>query len=357
MLPYFLLFGLVMWMAMKRMRPQLLDNVSPKWGTRWQATFFLLATLIGFRHEVGGDWLTYLDHIEMIKGEPFADFWLHGDPAYALLNWVGANVFGGVYLSNLVSAFIFSWGLIAFCRAQPRPWLALLVAVPYLIVVVAMGYTRQSVAIGLAMLGLVALQNGSVLNFVLWIACAALFHKTAVVLIPLAIFSGSKHRLIMLPGIAIAGAVLYWLLLQESVEGLVAGYIEAEYQSSGAAIRVAMNALPATLFLVFRKKFPLNENSRKFWTWISLGALGFVVLLVATPSSTAVDRIALYWIPLQLFVWSRLPDALGTPGKRNKIWVYLAIFYSALVLFVWLFFATHSFAWLPYKFYPLEMLF
>ena len=47
----------------------------------------------------------------------------------------------------------------------------------------------------------------------------------------------------------------------------------------------------------------------------------FVVLLVVSPSSTAVDGVALYWIPLQLFVMSRLPNALGLREGKNAIWV------------------------------------
>jgi hypothetical protein len=113
-----------------------------------------------------------------------------------------------------------------------------------------------------------------------------------------------------------------------------------------------MNALPATIFLIMRKRFVLEPMQRKFWTWMSLGALGFVALLVISPSSTAVDRVALYWIPLQLFVWSRVPDALGRRGSANGFWVFSVVCYSAIVHFVWLFFATHAFAWIPYQFYP-----
>ena len=113
-----------------------------------------------------------------------------------------------------------------------------------------------------------------------------------------------------------------------------------------------MNALPAALFLLLRKRFALTPAQRTFWTWMAWGALAFVVLLYVSPSSTAVDRVALYWIPLQLFVWARVPDALGRPGGANAFWVYAVVAYSAAVHFVWLFFATHAVYWLPYQFYP-----
>lgn len=359
MWPYWLIFLLAGWMAMSRMRalPPGTKLIEKCWPISWLFTGLVLTLMVGLRFEVGGDWGNYLPHVEEAAGEAITDvFDGKSDPAYALLNWLGANIFGGIYLVNTVCAALFAWGLLSFCRAQPRPWLALLVAVPYLITVVAMGYTRQGVAIGLAMLGLTALMKGSVLRFVFWVAVAATFHKSAVILVPLAIFVGSKHRVLTVVGIIISAAILFLLLLQESVDALMTNYVEAEFESSGAAIRIAMNALPAVMFLWYRKRFRLPPSQLVFWTWMSLAALGFVVLLLVSPSSTAVDRVALYWIPLQLFVWSHLPDVFGRRGRRNPIWVTAVVGYSGAVFFVWLFFASHSSAWLPYQWYPWVLL-
>ena len=137
---------------------------------------------------------------------------------------------------------------------------------------------------------------------------------------------------------------------------MVHTFIEAEYESSGATIRIAMNALPAVVFLWRRKHFNLTNDQLKFWTNMAWTALGFILLLLISPSSAAVDRMALYWIPLQLLVWSRLPDAVGKAGQRNAVWVYGIVAYSAAVLFVWLFFADNVSGWLPYRWYPWVLL-
>ena len=77
-------------------------------------------------------------------------------------------------------------------------------------------------------------------------------------------------------------------------------------------------------------------------------------LLFALPSSTAVDRLALYIIPLQLVVLSRVPDAFPSrDGGRNVQLLVTIILYSAAIQFVWLTFANHAEFWLPYQFYPL----
>ena len=323
-----------------------------RWPDIWRVTYIALVLMIGLRHEVGGDWIQYIWMLNAYTDTTAEVENRLQDPAFLLFNKLAAWSGGGVYLLNLLCAIFFSWGLVVFCRAQPRPWLALVVAVPYLITVVAMGYTRQGVAIGIGMLAMVALGQGSVFRFVIFIASAALFHKSAIILIPMAVIASTKRRFLTLMWVTAAGMILFVLLLQESMSSLVYGYIELQYQSSGAAIRIAMNAMPGALFLLFRKRFQLSHEQRSFWTCMSWSALLFVVLLVVSPSSTAVDRVALYWIPLQLFVLSRLPNALGHRDGYNGLWVYAVVAYSAVVHFVWLFYADTSFAWIPYQFYP-----
>jgi len=228
--------------------------------------------------------------------------------------------------------------------------------VPYLVTVVAMGYTRQGVAIGLSMLGLVALSQQKILKFLLWIGGAAAFHKSAVILIPLAIFSGSRRKLSVLFGVAVIGPLIFVLFLQESVDRLISGYVSDGMESSGAFIRVMMNVLPAGVFFLWRQRFVLSKAAQGFWIWMSFGALLFLPALALSPSSTAVDRVALYWIPIQIFVWSRLPQAISL-GPRSELLIRRSVIaYSLAVLLVWLLFGDHSFAWLPYKFHPWELI-
>ncbi len=325
-----------------------------RWSGLWVGMFVLIALMIGMRHQVGGDWANYLGNLENTLNLNLSETFSvsRGDPADGLIKWIASQSGFGIYLVNSVYAMLFSWGLLVFCKMQPRPWLALTVAVPYLIIVVAMGYSRQGVAIGLAMLGLVALENKAVVKFVLWVALAAMFHKSAIILIPLALVAGTRHRVLTLIWVVVAAIVLYVLLLKEYLDSLLSGYIGDQYESSGAAIRIAMNALPSAIFLTLRKRFQLTPAQRNFWSWMAFAALAFVPLLFVSPSSTAVDRVALYWIPLQMFVWSRVPDAMGRTGVSTSGWVYAVVAYSAIVQFVWLFFATHSLYWLPYQFYP-----
>lgn len=357
MLPYWFLFLCATLLVLSNLRPMPGGRRAKNWPFNWQLMFILLVLMIGLRHKVGGDWASYQDYLEETASQTLVEALLSkGEPGYGLLNWIAAHWGGGVYLVNTACAVLFSWGLIVFCRAQPRPWLALVVAIPYLVTVVAMGYSRQGVAIGISMIGLIALTEGKMIRFLFWVAIAASFHKSAVVLIPLAALANTTRPILTALGVGLFSVGIFVVFLQEMVNTLITNYVYDEMESSGAAIRVTMNALPALLFLIFRQRFKLAAGEGSIWLWMTLMALGFIPLLIVSPSSTAVDRIALYWIPIQLFVWSRMPDALGRPGGRNSVWAYSMVLYSATVLFVWLVFATHSIYWLPYKFYPWEVM-
>jgi len=354
MLIYWLLFLLVAWGAVTHMRPVFVVALNEAgFPMLWWGVFLLLTSLIGFRHQVGGDWYAYYDYVEMVKGVSFSSaFHDVNEPLYAILQWIGANVYGGIYFVNVVCGAIFSWALIRFCREQPRPWLALAVAVPYLVIVVAMGYTRQAVALAFAMVGIVSLLHGGVWRYMILMALGALFHKTVLVLLPAAFFVLSKQQLVRV-GLGL-GLIVALVAIYFHVAALyyLKHYFLDGMKSSGTTVRVAMNVVPALLFLVRRKRFLLSDFQSGFWTWMSIVALSFIPLLLVFPSSTALDRAALYLIPLQLFVLSRLPDAIGVAGRRNPEWVMVVLGYSACVLYVWLNFGTYAYTWLPYQFYP-----
>jgi hypothetical protein len=316
------------------------------------ALAIFLTLLIGLREEVGGDWFNYFPYLERSIGIPLAEVFQEDEPGYGLLNWIAANWGGSVYLVNTLCGLIFSIGLLQFCRVQPRPWLALTLAFPYLITVVAMGYSRQGVAIGLEMIALLALQRDRLLQFLGWIALAATFHRTVLVLLilPASTLSGSLRFSQLIRMLLIIGAAygLYTAVIAPDIDYYVQGYIEAQYQSQGALIRVVLCLLPALVFLFNRRRFRLPTDTQRIWTLMSLLAVAAAIGLLTVASSTAVDRLALYLIPLQIFVGSRIPDT-RILGIAPASWNQLLIAFSFAVLIVWLLFAGHSEYWLPYR--------
>ena len=312
-----------------------------------------VALMIGFRFEVGGDWLNYVSIFEEINYSGVGVLIRAQDPGYTFVNWLVGRIGAEIWLVNLICGLIFSWGLVKFARRQPNPWLAALIAVPYLIIVVAMGYTRQGVAIGFILAGLAVVERTTILRFVIYIFLAAIFHKSAIIVLPLVALAATRRRILIVPLLGATAILLYYLFVSESIDRMVVNYVDQEYQSEGAAIRVAMNLPPALLFLLFNRRFALDEQQRKLWRNFAYAALAALLLLVVSASSTVVDRLALYLIPLQMFVLARLPEAFSARGRSSGALVLLVIGYSALIQFVWLNFATHAEFWVPYQVYPL----
>jgi hypothetical protein len=312
--------------------------------------------LIGFRYEVGGDWVTYLMDLDAARWQSLTEVLGRTDPGYILANWIAAQADFNIWAVNLLCGALFTLGLIAFCRRQPLPWLAATVAVPYLVIVVAMGYSRQAVAIGLVMLALTKLEERRFSYFLFLIFLGALFHKTAVMLAPIGMLATTRDKVWRFVYGGIVTLVLFYLLLDRDVDNLVTSYITTEYQSEGAAIRVTMNAIPALAFIASRKRFALSANAMKLWTILAWGSIGFIGLLVVFPSSTAVDRMALYLVPIQIFVLSRLPIAWAARSKESEALKLFIISYSAAVLYVWLNFANNSQYWVPYQMFPADQL-
>jgi hypothetical protein len=162
----------------------------------------------------------------------------------------------------------------------------------------------------------------------------------------------SRNRFVSAGFIIALAVAFYYAFVSASVDRLMTNYVEAEMESQGAVIRVAMNLPPAILLLVASRRFGFSDMERIIWRNFSVAALALLAILVMANASTAVDRVALYLIPLQIAVLARVPHAFGGQ-HRNGILTLLIIVYAALVQYVWLTEAEHALYWLPYQFYPL----
>ncbi|PLX78006.1 MAG: EpsG family protein [Desulfuromonas sp.] len=306
----------------------------------------LFVVFIGLRYRVGGDWYSYLNYFKYSGKFVFPDVIASSDPGYALLNWLMYRWQWDIYGVNLICGIIFLVGLLVCCRQQTRPWLGFAVAFPYLVVVMAMGYTRQGVALGLFFLAIASMERGQFNRYLLFIAVAAFFHKTALVMIALGVFLHYKNWKLRAVAVLIAGYVLWDLLLAESQTDLWKNYVEAQMVSQGAKVRVAMNLVPGMLLLCFHKRWKELYPNYQFWMVLAVGSVASMV--VVNFASTAVDRMALYLTPLQVVVFARLPSLLRGQLSPNVVTVGIIVGY-ALVLFVWLNYAIHAKYWLPYQ--------
>lgn len=345
MAPYFVLFSL--W---------LLGSIqfSSAKGTAQErllygAALLFTTLMVGLRYRVGGDWVTYEEMYQDIALQPLAASFGLTEPAYAFLNWISAKFDGGVYVGNLGCAIVFMLGLSSLVRRQPNPWLAMAVAIPYLVIVVGMGYTRQAAAIGIICWAIATVDRDGVWKIIGKVAFAALFHKTAILFLPVLLAPVAKRNL--LAGlIGVAGfVVLAVVALRSSSANLVTNYVNSDYQSSGATIRIAMNVTAAGIFFAIRKRLILPASQKLVWTVMSGLAVISIVSLVYASSSVGTDRLALFLIPLQVFVYGNLPFLPSYSRQSGILMTFVIIGYSFAVQYVYFVHGTFSYTWLPYR--------
>lgn len=326
-------------------------GVFKKTYTEWLFVFLFYTIVIGWRHQVGGDWYQYIELLNLARyGSQYPGWW-GDDPGYRFLEWITLQMDWSFYTLNFIAAIFFSFGLIVFCTNLPRPWLALTVSVPYLVIILGMGYARQGIALGFIMIAFVMLTNKSMMGFLFYAVLGAMFHKSAVLVIPIAALAASHNRFLSILIVGVVGILSYFLFLEASVEKLTTNYIDAQYQSEGALIRLLMNILPSFILMWKRKIFLKLFPTGAIWLWVS--GISFLLLTgyFLSPSSTAIDRIALYVLPIQLLTFAYLPDLLEKNKQKQQHIVLMTVIFYASVQFVWLNFALTAFVWLPYQFY------
>lgn len=356
MWPYWILFFIPAMMAYtsKPLRNMRLDGARRiKVDAAWLFVMLAIALMIGFRDRVGGDWFNYFNYLFRAQHLSVPEALLRSDPGYELLNVLSVQMGLGIVGVNLFCGFVFALGLVLYCRSMPRPWLALAVAIPYMTVVVSMGYSRQGVALGFALIGLVALGRERFLWFVFWIFVAAAFHRSAVLLIAIALLTLNFRKIYNLPILLLVAPLMYGAFLEGRTDRLIEHYIHEEMASDGAFLRLLMNVVPGVLFLRYRKRLMVAVGEYRLYNVMAFMAVAsFLALIGGLIPSTALDRTALYLLPLQVYVFSHLPDALGKQGGLNQPIVMGILAFYALVLFVWLYFGNFSRWWLPYRMFP-----
>lgn len=349
---YWLIFFIPAWLALKFPHNYAKEK---KWTDIWKLYFWIMVIIIGYRYQVGGDWDAYNNHIVNSENLDFELLNLNNEPLFVIFSWLGGK-WGGIYLFNLFSGAIFSYGLIQLSLHFSRPWLCISIATPYLIIVVAMGYSRQAGALGAFMLGLCYLIKGDMKKYILWVVFGSLMHKSVIVALGLAIIHKKSLSLlnVFLVALILSG---FYLLTEKYLVKYYQNYVINEYGSSGALIRASLNLVPAVIYLTFRKKFLMfSPIEQRIYLILSLLALFIFFSLFYTNASTALDRIGLYLLPLQFIILGNLPEVLGRANHSNRGWVLLILIGYSIVEFVWLFYAEHSRYWIPYHFYLWEQL-
>ena len=308
----------------------------------------LLTVFIGLRYYIGVDWITYELIFIDVRSMSLWNALAYGDGAYSLINWVVAKFGGWVWHVNLICALIFSTGLVLFCAKLPKPGLAIATAVPTLIIITAMGYTRQAAALGCIMIAYTQFKGAISWRWMAWLLLAVFFHKSAIVAFPLFALSGTQHRWLTILISAVALSSITLTLLVQNFSSVVALYIGGEMESSGALPRIGIGFLIGMLFFLIKDSGIFGERNLLVRN-AAICMIAFLPLYLIFDTSTLIDRFAIIFLPFQCAICAGVVASIDSKGILGPIVNLLLLLVYATILLAWLMFSTYSSYWLPYE--------
>lgn len=317
----------------------------------WYLTFIIYWLFVGLRLEVGPDWMQYRAiHLSLSQFSVW-ELITQPEPLSYLLFWISESMGADVIFSNMVAAFILLVGVFCFARRTANPWLALVAATPYLIIVIGMTGVRQAMAAGVILFLLSRWENYSFMRRSAYILLAALFHTSALVntiFLIVKLHIAMRYKLML--GV-IVGAITLYLSFQVSIYADNMTLYQQRYlsgnevRSIGSLYHIAMIAIPAFLGFIFRRRIAENIPSPPL---LRFGIYAIIaILLINFVSPTVASRLTIYLYFVPMMVYSAL--AMTRDGRIKTEASMLVIGVHFLILAGWFEFANVSFAYLPYQ--------
>ena len=181
---------------------------------------------------------------------------------------------------------------------------------------VATGYTRQATAIGFIFLGINSLIDSKWRLFLFYIIIGAMFHKTAILMTVLALIVSPKINIKILIYSIIVFSLYYYFIFRIELGHLLYFYIGEgmHFSSSGALMRIVINLLAAIICIIYRNNLSNNLIEERLYLMMAIIILMSSFFIITY--SSAVDRLLLYMMPIQLFIFSRLHIIFGLINYR-----------------------------------------
>jgi hypothetical protein len=227
---------------------------------------------------------------------------------------------------------------------MPNPWIALVSVTPYLVIAIGMSAVRQSAALGLVF-HLMASWRQDLAKKLVLSGLAVSFHYSAVMAL---IFLQQGIRLgvwLRIAILAVGGAVVFPVLnATDTYAKYYETYLENDLLSPGAFLHVLLNAIPAAIYGLLRRRWRSRFGANDVLPMLAI--LSVASTFGVSISSTGIDRLALYLSPIQMMVYGGLPVLFGQ--QYRVIWCAVIALYSLVVMYWWLNFANTARGFLPY---------
>ncbi len=334
----------------------------------------LLVVVSSLRYGVGSDYFRYMDaasavayrNITSIKSLFSIDFLEHYGAGYKLLAYFASRISDSPYMIFWIVSFIIYVPIVRYCRKYTRNALAALAI--YLLFGywgLSLNAIRQSIAMVMILFSETALEKKQYVKTALLIACAVLFHTTAIVPAAviilvnfgfLKILLEPKQRnlilMIVIGGIlrSLTGVIEY-MVSHISFFSEYAKYINTEtseqlrrsFTMFGVAIETLL--IISFLYIAIKNLDKLMEIDPRVSKMISIIMMGIPFSIIGISNSEWLwlsNRFAEYFFQFILFL---IPLTLGSMTRRHRqfgvlsfkkkrvpFWVMMIIWHAAAAI-------------------------
>ena len=304
----------------------------------WGVIFFSLYALKG--NEVGSDYPTYLNYfMQMQPGDwsilsfDKATFFPDFEKGYMFLTQIMANVSQTDICFALTMAFIMSVLPLIVINKYAKPvWMGIFLFFALSLYTNSFSMLRQNIAMYICWLSIPYIINRSFWKFLLVVFAAFLFHKTAVVFLPIYFLYNYKFTFWYYI-FAFAGVVVLYILLLPLMELITEmlsmnDYLDADV--SGGYIFLLFIA-----FCYFFCAYVLrNDQDPYSHIFLHMLFMAFLLQLLATKFNILTRIIDYYKISLIVL----LPAAIWKPVfRKNRIFIV----FMFILLFIYYFYRTN----------------
>lgn len=286
-----------------------------------------LFLFVAFRYELTWDWTNYTKIYENSKFRTIDDVMSSVEPLFDLTNYLSHQLgFQTIVFTNIVFAFIVFLFLHQFLKRMKGYWLGLFMYFPVHILVVSMGYVRQSVAIAILLYALLKLWDKKSFQFFFWVLIASFFHRTAIIMLlffPLCFLNlkGIWEKLYYTFAVISITTILYLSTVDESNV-----YTTGAVSSAGTYLRLFLHIVPIFYYLKYRHSF-FKIKFADFYKVLDLFTILIgMCFLLSVGFSTLADRFSLYMVFFNLFVCMSLYFYLPHQEKF-KLVLFIVISY------------------------------
>lgn len=313
----------------------------------WILVIFLLTIFIGFRNEIGGDWIHYEKFYYNIPNLNFNSI-INSSLVYVYINQISHYLGTQIIGVNFICAIFFMLSLSIFLNNTENKWLALAISFPIIIIILGMGYTRQGLAFSFSLLLIKALEDKNLLKSIIYIILSVLSHKSALFISSFLLFLffwyHKKYIFILLSIlIPIFFAILFWNYYKHLVY-FYAGVGQHMF-SYGSLPRSLLILFFGIFFIIYKKKFK-NMSGYQIFVYTAFSYMIIFLFPLSVITSIAADRILFYLYPLKLVFMS----FANLKDKTIKLITFILSSTYLLYLITWISFGKNSSSWVPYKF-------